>query len=227
MDNRRTVPRIGNPVTSRSINPSAATLEELADALRALTGDELRRLRRRGDQLAFGTRYACGLELLGETVLRALVGASGSPRESLKGRVWRRDVDFAAFLMMTMKGLASDSRGSLPVRVERQMEALTGDDGEDSAAMRRPGLCHASVEQTLLEREEAEAHLRRVDADARLIEQHFEDDVEVRAILEGEKADWSPGRVRAEHGMSQRAYDTARTRLRRGIDKLMPGRRLG
>ena len=206
--------------------PSAASLEELAEAVRRLSGDELRRLKRRGDQLAFGTRYASGLELLGEAVARALVGASGSPRERLKGRVWRQGVDFPAFLMMTMKGLASDSRGSLPVRVERQMEALTGDDGEETVALHRPGVCHSSVEEELVEREESEARLRQVDADARLIEHHFKDDDEVRAILEGEKADWPAERVREEHGMTRRAYDTARTRMRRGIDKLMPGRRL-
>jgi hypothetical protein len=205
---------------------STASREALAEAVRRLDAAALRRLKRRGDQLALGTRYASGLELLGEAVARALVGASGSPRERLKGRVWRHEVDFTAFLMMTMKGLASDSRGSLPVRVERQMEALTGDDGEETLALRRPGVCHSSVEEELVEREEAEARLRQVDADARLIEGHFRDDVEVRAILEGEKADWSPERVRAEYGMTRRAYDTARTRLRRGVDRLMPGRRL-
>jgi hypothetical protein len=213
-------------VTSRPPPLSAATLEELAEAVRRLTGDELRRLRRRGDQLAFGTRYASGLELLGESVVRALMGASGAPRERQKGRVRRREVNFAAFLMMTMKGLASDSRGSLAVRVERRMEALAGDDGEELGALRCPGLCHASVEQQLLEREESEAHLRQVDADARLIEHHFRDDHEVRAILEGEKADWPARRVREACGMSKRAYDTARTRMRRGVDQLMPGRRL-
>jgi hypothetical protein len=106
------------------------------------------------------------------------------------------------------------------------MEALTGDDGEDSAAMRQFDLCHSSVEQDLVEREESEARLRRIDADARLIENHFKDDAQVRAILEGEKADWPARRVRAESGMTRLAYDTARTRLRRGVDKLMPGRRL-
>jgi len=213
-------------VTSHPPQPSAASLEDLAEAVRSLTGDELRRLKRRGDQLAFGTRYSSGLELLGEAVARALVGASGSPRERLKGRVWRRGVNFAAFMAMTMKGLASDSRGSLPVRVERQMEALTGDDGEETIALRRPGVCHSSVEEELVEREESEARLRQVDADARLIEHHFKDDDEVRAILEGEKADWPAERVREEYGMTRRAYDTARTRMRRGVDKLMPGRRL-
>ena len=204
----------------------AASLAELSDAIRQLTGDELRRLRRRGDQLVFGSCYASGLELLGEAVVRALIGASGSPRERLKGRVWRQEVGFAAFLMVTMKGLASDSRGSLPLRVERQMEALAGDDGGDAAAAFRPELSHASVEDALLEREESEARLCQVDADARLIERHLEDDEEVRAILEGEKQAWPPERVRAEFGMTRRAYDAARTRMRRGIDRLMPGRRL-
>jgi hypothetical protein len=212
-------------VTSRSSNPSAAPLEELSQAIRQLTGDDLRRLKRRGDQLAFGTHYTSGLELLGEAVTRALIGASGSPRERLRGRVWRLEVSLAAFLMMTMKGLSTDSRGSLPVRVERRMEALTGDDGEDTAALRQRHLCHSSVEEDLVEREESEARLGRIDADARLIEHHFRNDHEVRAILEGEKADWPARRVRQESGMSRLAYDTARTRLRRGVDKLMPGRR--
>lgn len=209
-----------------SSKPAAATLEELGEAIRRLSGDELRRLKRRGDQLAFGTHYASGLELLGEAVARALVGASGSPRERLKGRVWRPEVTLPAFLAMTMKGLSSDSRGSLPVRVERRMEALTGDDGEDTASLHRLGLCHSSVEAELVEREESEARQRRIDADARLIEHHFKDDAGVRAILEGEKSGWTPQQVRETAGMSRLAYDTARTRLRRGVDKLMPGRRL-
>ncbi len=213
-------------MTSPPLKQSAATLDEFGEAVRKLTAGELRRLARHGDQLVFGTRYANGVELLCETIVRALVGASGSPRERLKGRVWRQGVNVLAFLMMTMKGLASDSRGSLLVRVERQMEALTGDDGEESGALRLAGLCHASVEDELVERQESEAHLRQVDADARLIEQHFKDDAEVRAILEGEKAGWPAERVRAAHGMTKLAYDTARTRMRRGVDKLMPGRRL-
>lgn len=213
-------------MTRLSFKPTAATPDELGAAIRRLTGDELRRLKRRGDQLAFGTHFASGLELLGEAVARALIGASGSPRERLKGRVWRPDVGLVAFLMMTMKGLSSDSRGSAPVRVERRMEALTGDDGEQAAALHGLQLCHSSVEQELVEREESEARQRCIDADARLIERHFKNDAQVVAILEGEKADWSPRRVREASGMTRLAYDTARTRLRRGVDKLMPGRRL-
>ena len=58
----------------------AAALEELSAAIQGLSESERLRLRRRGDQLAYGTAYANGLDLLDEAVLRALTGAAGSPR---------------------------------------------------------------------------------------------------------------------------------------------------
>jgi hypothetical protein len=204
----------------------AATLEELSAAIQGLSEPERLRLSRRGDQLAYGTCYANGLDLLDEAVLRALSGAAGSADEGKKGRVWRHGVEIVAFLMMTMKGLSSDSRGSLTTRVDRRMEALAGEDGEALSAIYESELSHESVEHTLIEREDLEARERQAEVDAALIEKRFADDDEVLAILEGEKEGWSAERIREEFGMSKLAYSTARTRLRRGLDKLMPGRRL-
>ncbi len=204
----------------------AATLEALSAAIQGLTEPERLRLKRRGDQLSYGTCYANGLDLLDEAVLRALTGAAGSPREGMRGRVWRLGVDIVAFLMMTMKGLSSDSRGSLTNKVERQMEALTGDDGEELSVVREAELRHGSVEDELIDREDLEARQRQAEADTALIERHFAGDDEVLAILEGEKEGWSAERIREEFEITKLAYSTARTRLRRGLDKLMPGRRL-
>jgi hypothetical protein len=204
----------------------AATLEELSAAIQGLSEPERLRLRRRGNQLAYGTCYANGLDLLDEAVLRALTGSAGSLGASKSGRVWRHGVDIVAFLMMTMKGLSSDSRGSLTTKMDRRMEALAGDDGEELSVLHESELRHDSVEDELIDREDLEARERQAEADAALIEQHFAGDDEVLAILEGEKEGWSAERIREEFGMSKLAYGTARTRLRRGLDKLMPGRRL-
>jgi hypothetical protein len=47
----------------------------------------------------------------------------------------------------------------------------------------------------------------------------------VLAVIEGEKADMPVAEVLALFDLDQRTYDTARRRLRRQVDKLMPGRR--
>ena len=44
-------------------------------------------------------------------------------------------------------------------------------------------------------------------------------------VIEGEKADMPVAEVLALFDLDQKTYDTARRRLRRQVDKLMPGRR--
>jgi len=80
------------------------------------------------------------------------------------------------------------------------------------------------VEQAI-EVEDAVDRQQRAQADAQVIETYFKDDQEVLAIIEGEKAEMPVADVLALFDLDQKTYDTARRRLRRQVDKLMPGRR--
>ena len=66
---------------------------------------------------------------------------------------------------------------------------------------------------------------QRAQRDARAIETHFKEDQEVLAVIEGEKADMPVAEVLALFDLDQKTYDTARRRLRRQVDQLMPERR--
>lgn len=220
-----------------------ATVDELVAAFEALTEPEKLRLARRADQLHWGTEYAEGEELMNEAMRRALTasaragledeedldaGAEGDGsrrRQTQKGRAWAKNVDFVAFLMMTMKGLTSDSRRSTSQKVAVRMEAIVGDEGEEIPELTKAKLHHPPVDQALIEREEAEERDRRIDEDVSMIEKYFAQDEEVLGILLGEREGWSAEKIREEFKMTKLSYDTARTRMRRGLDKLMPGRR--
>ena len=108
------------------------------------------------------------------------------------------------------------------------LEELAGADSDAGNALSGYGHAHPDVVEEAIELEDDEedqARLARVKADAELITRHFANDQNVSAILEGEKEGWSAERIREEFGMSKTEYDTARRRLRRELDKLMPGRR--
>lgn len=202
-----------------------ATTMELVAAYEALTEPEKLRLARRADQLHWGTEYAEGQELMNEAVRRALVAAAGAGQDGQKGRAWFKSVDFVAFLMMTMKGLTSDSRKSVGQKVARRMQALAGEEGDENPELHEFDLNHPAVDDALIDKQELDQRQRRADEDVSTIEGFFAQDDEVLAILEGEREGWSAQQIRQEFGMTKVSYDTARTRLRRGLDKLMPGRR--
>lgn len=213
-------------MTSNPKKPQAASVQELVAAYNGLTEPEKIRLAARADQLWWGTEYAEGQELMNEAMRRALVASAGAGQERQTGRAWNKNVDFVAFLMVTMKGLSSDSRKSLGQRVARRMEAIAGEEGEDNPELQELDMHHPAVDDELADRQELEARQKQAEADVALIEAHFAHDQEVLAIIEGEKEGWSAEEVRQVFGMTKLAYDNARKRLRRGLNKLMPGRGL-
>lgn len=205
--------------------PQRVSLAELAAAIEGLSEAERLRLSRKAGQLAYGTEYAEGQELMNEAVSRAMIAAAGVREDGRTGRAWPKGVDIVAFLSMTMRGLASDSHKSTGQKVARRMQALGGDEGEENPELAEFGLNHPAVDEELIDRQEQETTHRLAEADVALIEAYFAQDEEVLAILEGEREGWSAQETRDFFGMSKTSYDTARTRLRRGLDKLMPGRR--
>lgn len=211
-----------------SSNPPSqqhATVIELAAAIQQLTDAERRRLDRKARVLAFGTEYAEGQELLNEAVKRALIGASNTPKPGERGRPWPKNVHIVAFLSMTMQSIANGSHHSVRQRVDRKMEAISGDDGESNDRLHEFDLYTPGVDEELITQQESQTQQAIVDADVAAIEAHFAQDDDVSSILEGEKEDMSPAEVREMFDMTKTQYDTARRRMRRGIDKLMPGRR--
>jgi hypothetical protein len=203
-----------------SHDPDYATSEEVADAFGALTDAELRRLGKFAEAYIWGTEYTDPLELIDEAVKRTLIGAEGVE----KGRRWPKTVAFMAFMVKTMESIADGSRESVVQKETDHLEVLAGEDGDSEHVLGKGGHKHLDVVEAAIELEETQARQAAAKADADLIERHFADDQEVLAIIEGEKEGWKAEETRQAFDMTPTAYDTARRRLRRGLNKLMPGR---
>lgn len=203
-----------------------ATVEELTRAVAMLTSDELRRLYAKARILAWGTEYADPQELLNEAVKRSLVAASGVKLDGERGRPWPIDrVQLPAFLSRCMESIADTSRESLVQTRTERLEALAGDSSDVDTTMHRAGFWNADVMDQAIEVEEVLERQEKARADVKAIEHHFKEDQVVLAVIEGEKADMPVAEVLDLFDLDQKTYDTARRRLRRQIDKLMPGRR--
>jgi len=191
-----------------------------------LTSAELLRLFARARLLVWGTEYTDPQELFNEAVKRALVAATGLKQDGERGRPWPLDrVQLPAFLSGCMDSIADASRDSIGQSQTDRLEALAGDDGDVGTVLHRAGRWNSDVVEQAIEVEDTFERQQRAQRDARAIETHFKDDQEVLAVIEGEKADMPVAEVLALFELDQKTYDTARRRLRRQVDKLMPGRR--
>lgn len=203
-----------------------ASVEELSRALMMLTSAERLRLFARARLLAWGTEYTDPQELLNEAVKRALIAASGAKQDGERGRPWPIDrVPLPAFLSGCMDSIADSSRESLGQTQTDRLEAIAGEVRDVDTVIYRAGGWNTDVVEQAIELEDAADRQQRARADAQIIEAHFKDDQEVLAVIEGEKADMPVAEVLALFDLDQKTYDTARRRLRRQVDKLMPGRR--
>ena len=203
-----------------------ASVEELSRALMMLTSAERLRLFARARLLVWGTEYTDPQELLNEAVKRALIAASGTKQDGERGRPWPIDrVPLPAFLSGCMDSIADSSRESLDQTQTDRLEAIAGEARDVDTVIYRAGGWNTDVVEQAIEVEDAADRQQRALADAQCIEAHFKDDQEVLAIIEGEKADMPVAEVLALFDLDQKTYDTARRRLRRQVDKLMPGRR--
>ena len=215
----------GGAVPTKSPSERHANIEELSRALMMLTVAERLRLFARARLLVWGTEYTDPQELLNEAVKRALVAASGSKQDGERGRPWPIDrVPLPAFLSGCMDSIADTSRESVAQTQTDRLEALAGEGGNVDTVIHRAGRWNADVVEQAIEVEDTLDRQQRARADAQIIETHFKDDQEVLAVIEGEKADLPVAEVLALFDLDQRTYDTARRRLRRQMDKLMPGR---
>lgn len=203
-----------------------ASIEELSRALTMLTSAELLRLFARARLLVWGTEYTDPQELFNEAVKRALVATTGVKQDGERGRPWPIDrVPLPAFLSGCMDSIADASRDSTGQSQTDRLEALAGEDGDVGTVLHRAGRWNTDVVEQAIEVEDRLDRQQRAQRDAHAIETHFKHDQEVLAVIEGEKADMPVAEVLAMFELDQKTYDTARRRLRRQVDKLMPGRR--
>jgi len=204
-----------------------ATAEEISDAVGRLTVEEQIRLAKKARILIWGTEYFNPLELLGEAVKRALIAATGDRRDKERGRPWPKNrVELPAFLSESMKSIADSSRESIHQTQTVELEAIAGDTGDMDSALNDEGYSQPDIVAQAIAFEEDEARISAAKADVAKIEKHFENDQDVLAILEGEKEEMSAAEVLSMFSIDQKTYDSARRRLRRQVDKLMPGRSL-
>lgn len=204
-----------------------ASPEEVAEAVANLRPEELLRLRKRAKLQIFGTEYTDPMELLGEAVRRAMIATDPSKREDERGRPWPIErVELPAFLSKSIDGIADDSRQSLQQTATERLEALAGEERDTGAVLYGAGHYHTDVVEQAIELEETLVRQDAAKADVDTIERHFAGDQAVLAIIEGEKEGMPAREVQALFELDETTYDSARRRLRRKVDKLMPGRRL-
>lgn len=195
------------------------TVDDIRQAFEKLSDADLLRIQRAAGVCLSGTHFTCTDDLLNEVIVRALKAAQGE-----SGRRWPLDVQFVAFVIMTMKGLAHDSRHSFTqARFESadsvELEGVTPDD-----VFARAGMVHQDAPTLATAAEDERAREARASEELRRIDEFFKGDSEVTWIIEGLRDSLSATEIREISGMDVRQYETARKRFRRGIGKLFPER---
>jgi DNA-directed RNA polymerase specialized sigma24 family protein len=147
-----------------------------------------------------GTSYTTPEELVLLAVQDPWLAARGEG-----GRRWPPHVPFPAYVIMTIRGMCLDSRRQLKRAAAGKVIWEGGDHEEPDVA--------AQVER---------GDQARIDLEALLT--HFENDSDVRWLIRAERDGLSPAEVKDGSGMTETDYNTARRRLRRGIQKLLPER---
>lgn len=196
-----------------------ATADEVRQVVENLTPIETARLIKAATIAIWGSEYTSPQELMNEAVARALSGASGDP-----GRGWPRGVPFMAFMINTMRGIANDSLEShAQSRTERYSAMAV--EGSEENLLGSLGHFHPSAEQDVTERQEKTLREARAKEDCVVIENHFADDQVVSAVIMCIKDDMRVSDILAFAEINKTQYDTARTKIRRAVEKLFPGRR--
>lgn len=192
-----------------------ATPEEVAEAVRQLTELDYARLNAAAKIVMGGTDFNAPEELVKEVLTKTFLSANGEG-----GRRWKRNVPFMAFLHMTFKGMCSDQRKSVTKKRTALVADLAGDsDGEPFDLI---GQSLPAIDEELIEASDLEQRNDRASALLAKVNDFFKDDDQVQMIIMGAEDDLAAAEIRAISGMSQKEYDTAKKRLRRGLKKVSP-----
>lgn len=196
-----------------------ATLEEVYKAIEALGDDDYAALYARAANMIYGTRYRDPKDLVHDTVLSAIEGATPG---CARGRVWPKAVPFMAFVTTAMKGIASNSRTSSAGRAEVLAVELVGaEDGDSDEAMAAATAAATSgVDHELMNSADVAELIRQRDE----LFAEFSSDDEITMILMAMEDGLRGEDIRRTADMDQTTYETARKRLRRGVAKLQAKR---
>lgn len=173
--------------------------DELNGAFEALSPDDklklaaIEAIRRRG------TGFAAG-ELIHEAVCRMLTGERNCPRS----------VPFMAFMVQTMRSLASHDR-------EKRRRSTTIDETTQPAVTIADGVGAASApspEDNLMNKQEATA--------VQAIHGYFDDDEEAQLVLIGWQDDLAGAELREATGLNQSQIDYAKRRIRVRMNRAYP-----
>lgn len=188
-----------------------ADANQVRTAIEELTSAEWARLRRAAQVLRVGTEYEAS-DLIQEAICRTVQGTV-----STSGRHWPLHVPFVVYLINTMYSLVDAS-------LEAPDNALTETCGDPCdvnapaeflAVVRSP-----AAELVVMAAEEKAASTAWVNATVTAIDEHFADDEEVLMILLREREGQSPQQIQLEERMTQKQYEAARKRYRRGLSKI-------
>lgn len=194
-----------------------ATPDEVSMALGALTNADYYRLFSIAKVVMRGSGYQQSADLVSDAFSTSLLAAHGQG-----GRRWKTEVPFMAYLVMTIRGIASDAQRDAYNRVfkggyfspeDPDPEIVTSDPWSPSAQ---------SPDEQESERQKKE------EEDLAILEQvrqYFEDDAQVKWVIKGIE-EGMPKRVVCKlSGMSEKDYEAALKRWNRHLNKVVPQRR--
>ena len=200
----------------RPADEPPATTDEIAGAIQALKPGELVRIRKFA-YLRYWTLGRRGAGLSPEDLIQDAMMAILDGR-----RKWRKSrVDFVMLLIGVIKSLSSHIvEGKARDAFDDVVEYQAPDEDTD-ALDRMPSPAALSPEEQL-EAEELEREATALDT---RIRDHFKDDDHALTIYQGLCESMKPAEIR-ECGLSEKEYDAAQKRLKRGVRKLAEGSQL-
>jgi DNA-directed RNA polymerase specialized sigma24 family protein len=190
-----------------------ATLSEIQAAINALPSRELIRLDRIARAFLLGTEFCSSAEILNEAMVRMMTGR----------RRWRQDVDLLAFLIMTMRSIASDSRRS-PAQARTAAIDCTLKDG-GALGGSSTIIVTGSPEDLRVEADQQKERRANAASHLKTIRRHFKTDEEIQQLIACLEKGYPARETCAKLGWDATHYATVRRRLRRGLAKLFPATR--
>ena len=176
---------------------SYASIQEVADALVTLQSADKARLRYAAQLRSIGLTGVSWEDLLSEAATRALSGT----------RRWPKDVPFVAFLMQTVRSIASEEWHRLSIRGEvLESDFQANDDNQGGAVLADIALDTLSPERIAL----ARGALREIEV-------LFSDDPDALGVIRGLALGHSPEETQVENGMSAVSYASTQKRIRRAL----------
>lgn len=189
-----------------------ATLEQIEQAIEGLSDADWMKIQKLASRQLWGTRLDDPGELVNETIARLIQGK----------RNWPANFPFVPWMASAMKSVADGLRNLKSMKSEALAGDLAGFDEEsESDPLDIFGENGESPLDALLTEEARQAAAVSLSK----IEAHFKGDQDVGWILMGIADGLKAEEIQEMGEMNKTQYETARRRLRRGIERLFPARR--